>query len=217
MEKESMKKVSLVLISVALILSLSGSVLAGTVGTSGSIVADQDDLVSGGLIKADPLSSSVYVKYAVSSESYTVKIPGAVTLNGKGDSVDSCSVEVTQVTLVQGRYLNISVVSAHSWNLVFHEDSETPIHAYAIPYSMKYDAYTWSSGSAVGEATDGSTNTGQSIYSSPAIILLQVHGNSEDEHMSNDLIFTMDGDAPTVGEYYDKLTFTVSVEGNANG
>lgn len=197
-----MKKVLVLLLGIALVFSLAGTVSAADVpGTPDNIATNSPLLdagqtgVSEGIITGSK-ESAVYVWYSVGVETYEVTIPGDVTFGTVGKKLET-AVEVTSLTLTEGRTLNLTVNSTHGWKLEHHGDNGQ-LTGHNMTYEMTYTPIN-------GDAPVVATGTDK-------ISLLKVTSKTFDEARTNALTFTLKESAPTTGTFKDRLTFTVTIE-----
>lgn len=197
-----MKKVLVLLLGIALVFSLAGTVSAAEVPGNPDHIATNSPLLDAGQTGVDDgiitgsKESAVYVWYSVGVETYEVKIPGDVTFGTVGKKLET-AVEVTSLTLTEGRSLNLTVNSTHGWKLEHHDKDGKPT-GHNMTYEMTYTPIN-------GGNPVAATGTDK-------ISLLKVNSRNFDENRKNDLTFTLKESAPTTGTFKDRLTFTVTIE-----
>ena len=188
-----MKKVLLILFSVALLLSMAGVATAAEETQEGSASGEQ--LLS----KVTP-QDSVTVYYSA-EETYTVTIPEFVRFGGtEQKKTVATSVTASTVVLDSTQVLNLSVSSKHSWHMCQHTsapgEQETADEDLYIPYSLTYTLNSI-------EIILSESNPG------PASVMLVPTGTDE---KTTELTFKMLDNAPETGTYKDTLVFTAVVE-----
>lgn len=205
-----MKKVLMVLLSVALVFSLVG------------VGAAAQQIVPNPADTDNPVSKSVTVTLEV-SESYVVNIPESVTLIRGSDITDYVGLDLTKDHLfAANQHLNIYVASANSWNVTYvqeegESESVNPISYQVTVSAAGFDELTTHL-AAEGKDVDDligkfSSPTryvlNQDVDTNEVLVYSALVGNTRNP---SPLIFKVTGDVSHSGTYEDRLTFTVKLE-----
>lgn len=188
-----LKRTFLILLGIALILSMAGSVAADTAASStSSSPAPENNYYR------QTHSSTTTLLYTVSAERFTMTIPGQI--NFHSDLNWTAYLNATDITLASGRTLEIAVNSTHGYLLVQHSGG-APLTDKNISYQMEY--------TLPGEETAVANKDRPG--KNPLTLVEAPAGTVE---YIVPLKFTMTGEPPQLGTYQDILTFSASVSGN---
>ena len=186
-----MKKVLLILLGVALILSMAGVVGAGTLIPN---PVDHD---------ADVSSSLIVVTYSV-SESYVVNIPDSITVGTKYN----VNLEGPAI-ITSDKFLNVYINSTNNWRLI-EDVGGNPVTPASIPYSLSAKVLIYSD---LDEGTGSTQNILiQSDAGEPYKQTLIFTAKAGRDPVASDLTFNLIGTAAHAGTYKDTVTFTVKIQ-----
>lgn len=184
-----MKKIFKILIGIALVLLLSGSVSA----TEWDVVGDVS--AGGKITDAKDKTGEVVVSYNIQTESYKLSIPISFSFTDQ-DVPFEANVVATEVTLAKNRVLTVNVSSTHNWQMIDH----SVLHGNSIDYKMVFKHNN--------EGDDKiAINTDPAYHGDVTVMTLS--GKTE---LTVPLVFTMLDMPSTLGNYADTLTFKASVD-----
>lgn len=205
-----MKKVLMVLLSVALVFSLVG------------VGAAAQQIVPNPATPANPAEGEVTVTLTV-SESYVVNIPDTVTLNRGNDVTDYVGLDMSKDHLfAANQHLNIYVASQNSWNVTYvqqvgESESVNPISYQVTVSAAGFDELV---NHLAAENINVADLTGR--FSSPTKYVLHQNVGTNQVLVYSALvgnirnpspfIFKVTGDVSHSGTYQDTLTFTVMLQ-----
>lgn len=190
-----MKKVLMILLTLALVFSMAGIVSAGT----------ETVLLEKAQVDATLAGKGItVVTYGVSS-SYSLEIPVNFEFDNAND-VRVTSVKVSDVTITTHELLNVTVSSTHGWNLVEHVISHTQGKDYDEvddPHMLSY-SLTFNNG-----VEDVTCNNTTCPIGTKVDVLTVESGTTSGE---TQLTFTLSNDAPqAAGIYVDKIEFNSKI------
>lgn len=183
-----MKKVLMLLLTLALVLSMAGVVTAGNVETQNAQSGE---------------SGITTITYGV-TEGFKLKIPVAFSFKVDDTTMDT-SVSVESVSLTTNNVLNVTVTSHHGWKLVEHklganDQQEEVTNGAKLEYTMQVN-----SGEIYGDSEDDETSHVQLLLVNPGVSSAQAN-----------LKFTLvDVTSAKAASYQDKLYFSAHIQPSA--
>lgn len=180
-----MKKVLLILLGVALILSMAGVVGAET-------------------LNAEVSSALIDVTYEV-SDSYVVNIPDSITVGQK------YNVDLEGPAIIDSdMFLNVYINSTNNWKLIEEVSGNDPGNPASLPYSLSAKVLIYSD--LVQGYGSTQTILIQTDNGNPYKQTLIFTSKAGRDPVASDLTFNLIGTAVHAGIYKDTVTFTVKIQ-----
>lgn len=189
-----MKKALMILLGVALVFSMIGVAIGGTLEP-----LDESP-------EEDVISNPIPVTYSV-DDSYTVRIPDAIIIGSE------YQVDLTGAAVISsGKFLNVYINSTNGWELIETEpdDAEDNWQAYKLTYNLKVKALIYTDLVAGTGPTTSFTVGGEGVTPEQQALIFTAKAGRDP--VASDLVFSLIDSAPHSGTYKDSVTFTVKIQ-----